>query len=252
MAKVSIDELASKFVTKEAPAVQNNKSFKESFEVTNPASMSGFRGMFGDTKLTKQEEDRIQDILNEHYQSRNSQEVQVDEDRQTLFNLTAEIKAISNQSILLHGERIKKAQKILSNYKDGAFSEWLLFTYGNRQTPYSMLQYYELYHALPTAIRPMIENMPKKAAYILASREGSLDQKLDLIKNYKGQSQNEVIFSIQEKFPITEGDKRKKVSNETTIDQLEKLLFKLEKRRHSLSEFDKIRLSNIASRFAAF
>ena len=43
----------------------------------------------------------------------------------------------------------KERKTILKNYRDGAFSAWLIATYGNRQTPYNFLQYYELYITLP-------------------------------------------------------------------------------------------------------
>ena len=39
-----------------------------------------------------------------------------EEDKEALYSLTAEIKSIHNQSIILHGERIKKAQEILKKY----------------------------------------------------------------------------------------------------------------------------------------
>lgn len=59
--------------------------------------------------------------------------------------ITSEVKAINNQAAILHGERIKKAQTLLKSYQEGAFSAWLNATYGNRQTPYNLMQYYEFF-----------------------------------------------------------------------------------------------------------
>lgn len=241
--------LATAFLKKEILSNEKQKiDFKESFEVTKPSIMNNFRGMFPDIKLTEHEEDRIQSILNEHFQPGNMQEDQISDDYKILTGITSEIKSISNQSILLHGERIKIAEDLLKSYKDGAFTEWLLSTYGNRQTPYCMLQYYKLYLSLPMPVRPLIENMPKKAAYTLASREGSLDRKLEIIKNYKGEHQKDVILLIKEKFPLEDGDGRKRAFEDVILGQLHKLISKLEGRKKAFDDIAKAKLSSLLKR----
>ena len=89
-----------------------------------------------------------------------------------LISLTSEVKAINNQAALLHGERIKKAHQILTRYRDGAFTAWLMAAYGNRQTPYNLMQYYEFCEAMPKQLASKIELMPRQAIYVFASREG--------------------------------------------------------------------------------
>jgi hypothetical protein len=248
MAKASTASSVSTFLQKSTNTGQTKIDFKESFEVMKPATMSGFRGMFGDAKLSDQEEKCLQFILNDYYQAEVLNEDRMNEDYQTLVRITSEIKAISNQSILLHGERIKRAQEVLKSYKEGAFTEWLISTYGNRQTPYSMLQYYDLYHALPEQARSLIENIPKKAAYTLASREGSIDRKIEIIQNYRGERQSDVILLIQKTFPTGKMIRRRRTSNITILDDVERLLMRIEQRKHYLSESDKLRLSILVER----
>ena len=233
--------LATAFVNKE----KDREEFKQSYEVVKPSQMSPFRGMFGESKLTEDEEKAIKNILDTNMLPGDNKEADTMQDMQMLKQLTTEIKAISNQSVLLHGERIKKAQNVLRNYKDGAFTQWLISTYGNRQTPYCMLQYYEFYHSVPADKRPMIEKMPKKAAYTLASRTGELDVKLDIVEKYKGERQNDIIALIQETFPMPEKDKRKQPVNVALIDDLERIVTKLDKRRRQLGEADKMRIQKL-------
>ncbi len=241
MAKKSIAASASAFLQKAVTLPAESTSFLESFEATKPALMNGFRGMFGESKLSSQEEIHLKQLLNDHYDSSHMAEDGFDEDFQTLARLTSEIKAINNQSILLHGERIKRAQDVLKNYREGAFTAWLISTYGNRQTPYSMLYYYEFYHALPFDLRTMIENIPKKAAYTLASREGSFDLKLELIRNYKGQKQDVFISLIQNTFPKSPLDQRNKKRKSPIFDQIEKLILQIEsQKKFTPDEFQKL------------
>jgi len=122
--------------------------------------------------------------------------------------ITSEVKAITNQAVILHGERIKKAQDILKRYKDGAFTAWLFSTYGNRQTPYNFLQYYEFYSLLPQALHSKLDQMPRQAVYSLASRSGSLEKKETIVKNYHGQPKQELLSLIRLEFPLDEEDKR--------------------------------------------
>lgn len=238
-------------MAKSAAALATAFVSKDTQEVKKPVLVNSFRGMFGEAKLSEQEEKRIQLILNEHTDPEAIQEEQVVRDFETLSKLTSEIKAINNQSMLLHGERIKKAQELLRSYKDGAFSDWLMATYGNRQTPYNMLQYYEFYHAVPEQVRPKVESMPKKAVCALASREGSFDRKLDIVQNYQGEGQRDVVSLIQKTFPVSAGDKRKRSYNEVIINNIERLVVELEEQQTPFSEEDKTRLMDLSNRLIA-
>ncbi|MBM3208341.1 MAG: hypothetical protein FJZ57_07065, partial [Chlamydiae bacterium] len=153
-------------------------------EMSSSGNLSSFSGVFRVSQLTPQEQDQIRGLLNQYA----SVEDHNPQDFDLLLSITSEVKAINNQAAILHGERIKKAQELLKRYRDGAFSAWLIHTYGNRQTPYNFLQYYELYNALPQMLVPKLEEMPKQALYTLASRDGTLEQKQEIIKNYQGET----------------------------------------------------------------
>ncbi|KAK5583325.1 hypothetical protein RB653_004917, partial [Dictyostelium firmibasis] len=125
--------------------------------------LSLFSGVFKVHPLSEKDQETLREILQEYRP--------VEEDFLTLASVTSEIKAISNQAVILHGERIQKAQLILKHYRDGAFSRWLMSTYGNRQTPYNFLQYYEFYLQLPVPLQDKLEDIPRQAIYTLASRD---------------------------------------------------------------------------------
>ncbi len=133
------------------------------------------------------------------------------------------MKAINNQAAILHGERIKRAQEILKKYRDGAFSSWLMETYGNRQTPYNFLQYYELYTSLSKSLQDKVEAMPRQAIYTLATRDCPQESKEELIKNYKGETKRQLLNLIRERFPLEDQDKRASSLSEQMIAQLHQL-----------------------------
>jgi hypothetical protein len=188
-------------------------------ERSSSGELSSFSGVFRVAPLSEKEKQTLLSLL-EQYKNETQE---VGDDLFQLSSLTAEVKAINNQAIILHGERIKKAQEILKNYRDGAFSAWLVATYGNRQTPYNFLQYYELYKALPESLHTKIDEMPRQAVYSLASRDGDQTQKEEIIKNYKGEPKQELLQLIRETFPLAETDRRAQDMGEVTIAQLRRL-----------------------------
>ncbi|MFI5333907.1 MAG: CT583 family protein [Chlamydiales bacterium] len=173
-------------------------------ELSSSGNLSSFSGVFRVTPLTAVEQEALRNLLDLHTTDR----ANLKEDLQQLSALTTEVKAINNQAAILHGERIKKAQEILKKYKDGAFTSWLMTTYGNRQTPYNFLQYYELYTALPQMLHSKLEEMPRQAVYTLASRNGSSQEKQLIVQNYKGEPKQELLALIREAFPLAKQDKR--------------------------------------------
>ena len=175
-------------------------------EVSSKGHLSSFSGVFKVQALSDQEQTSLEELLNAY---RGEAEVSIEKDLHQLSSLTSEIKAISNQAAILHGERIQKAQEIFKNYRDGAFSAWLLTTYGNRQTPYNFLQYYEFYLSLPTNLIPKLDEMPRQAVYTLASRDAPLEKKKELLENYSGETKNELLEMIRQNFPLEESDKRR-------------------------------------------
>src|ERR1700688_3342203 len=143
-------------------------------ERANNGDLSSFAGIFRIAALDEKEKSDLENLLKNY---RLNEAYDVDIDFKALSAITSEVKAITNQAVILHGERIKKAQEILKKYRDGAFTAWLFTTYGNRQTPYNFLQYYEFYSLISPAYHPKIDQMPRQAIYTLASRAGPLDQK---------------------------------------------------------------------------
>lgn len=174
-------------------------------ERSNNGDLSSFSGVFRVAQLNEKEKADIETILRTFRLTESSD---YEDDMKALMAITSEVKAITNQAVILHGERIKRAQDILKNYRDGAFTAWLFSTYGNRQTPYNFLQYYEFYTVLPQALHPKLDQMPRQAVYSLASRAGSFEKKESIVKNYTGQPKDELLKLIRLEFPLQEDDKR--------------------------------------------
>lgn len=174
-------------------------------EKANNGDLSSFSGVFRVTHLSSSETALLESILKNF--SKNT-ETNIDADLRALTTITSEVKAISNQAVILHGERIKKAQELLKNYLDGAFTAWLYATYGNRQTPYNFLQYYEFYCQMPQSLHTKIDQMPRQVVYSLASRTGDFKKKEEIVKNYLGQTKQELLNLIRAEFPLDETDRR--------------------------------------------
>jgi uncharacterized protein (DUF433 family) len=173
-------------------------------ELSSSGHLSSFSGVFRVGTLSEKELAEIEMILTDYHNEGSDLTL----DLRMLSSITSEVKAINSQAAILHGERIKKAQEILKKYRDGAFTAWLLTTYGNRQTPYNFLQYYELYISLPETLHGKLDDMPKQAVYTLASRAGSLEKKEEIIKNYQGEPKQQLLTLIRDTFPLEDEDKR--------------------------------------------
>ena len=168
--------------------------------------------------LCEAEEISIENLISRHAGA----EQLIEKDAERLKELTAEVKSISNQAVILHGERIEKAQHLLKDYKEGAFTSWLLITYGNRQTPYNFLQYYKFYTSLSLTLKEKMQQIPRQAIYTLASREGDQKRKEAIVENYEGETKTVLLGTIRKEFPLQEKDKRrgKKVSKKKLIATL--------------------------------
>lgn len=198
-------------------------------------NLSPFSGMFSAIELNESEKGILEAILHKYAPA----DHHFSADLKTLTAVTSEVKSINCQSALLHGERIKKAQNILKAYRDGAFTTWLIATYGNRQTPYNFLQYYEFYAAMPKTLRPQIDVMPRQAVYTLASREGSLEKKQEIVENYNGETKAEILYQIREAFPLATEDRRKENIQEGVMKSLVRLITLVSSRRSRLSNKQK-------------
>jgi hypothetical protein len=188
-------------------------------EKSSSGNLSSFSGVFRVSALTEKERETLLSLLSEY----SNEEQEIQHDLFQLSALTAEVKAINNQAIMLHGERIKKAQEILKNYRDGAFSAWLIATYGNRQTPYNFLQYFEFHQSLPEQLHPKLDEMPRQAVYSLASRNGSSRQKEEIIRQYNGEPKQALLKLIRETFPLADTDRRAQDLGEAALVHLRRL-----------------------------
>lgn len=173
-------------------------------ELSTSGKLSSFAGVFRVAKLSASEEKQLKTILDNHAR----EDSDTSEDLKFLSAITSEVKAINNQGAILHGQRIKQVQEVLKTYRDGAFSAWLKAAYGNRQTPYNFLQYYEFYSQMPRELQQKVDMMPRQAIYSLATRACDAREKTKIVESYKGESKQELLALIRERFPLAEKDKR--------------------------------------------
>ncbi len=158
------------------------KNFTDSFEEKGSISKT-FGAIFESLPLSDKESSQIHSMLEGSVRDGVVSGGEINDDHQALTEITTQIRAITRQSIVLHGERIHKAQIILKKYRDGTFSKWLQLAYGSRQTPYNMLQFYDLFVRLEKGDKELMQSMPKRAAYALASRSGEVEEKVKIISN---------------------------------------------------------------------
>lgn len=218
--------------TKKNPATSKMAAMAKQSAAGN---LTSFAGMFSVVDLSELEKRHLEEILNEY--AHHPEHIHTD--LEALISLTSEVKAITNQAAILHGERIKKAHTILTRYRDGAFTAWLLAAYGNRQTPYNLMQYYEFYEQMPKNLRPQIEAMPRQAIYVLATRIGSLEKKQQIVEAYRGQTKMEILTIIRDTFPLDETDRRQAKAGIALLQTLEKANQQLKKSAHKLSSSEK-------------
>lgn len=203
--------------------------------------LSSFSGIFSVSELNEKERSTLESILHDFSYGKEDRT----NDLKTLISITSEVKAINNQAAILHGERIKKAQVLLTKYRDGAFTSWLIAAYGNRQTPYNFLQYYEFYELLPKLLRPKLEAMPRQAVYTLASRQGPMEVKVKIVESYQGETKAAVLETIREYFPLDSKDKRQSNKGDLLIQSLSKIHSGLQRKKVSLSKTQKQTIHNI-------
>jgi len=226
------------------PSIFENKSFETSSAVTRfnlAPQINSFNSFFETKPLDETESLRIEKLLVDSFVPGTIDEESVAEDLNQLKLITSEIRAIGRQGTVLMGERVHRVKKLLIPYKDGTFTKWLESTFGTRKTGYNVLSYFELYSELAEPeLRDKFKKLPLRAAYVLASREGSLSVKSEIIREYHMYSHTELVIVIQDKLPVSKEDKR---VNKSYTDRLVRLLKetskKLEKRKDCLSETNK-------------
>ena len=169
-----------------------------------------------------------------------------------LYQITEEIRAISRQGAVLLGERVFRVRELLKPYRDRTFTKWLEATFSSRKTGYNFLAYYELYIHLPREeLKEKFKKMPSRAAYILASKEGALQEKVSLIEEYSDLGHQELVALIRQTFPSLS---RSGVSSASSIRQLTRSLSAVLKgrnfRRQPLSLLEKQALEDLTQQIA--
>lgn len=214
---------------------ENHSKMAEMARQSASGHLTSFSGVFSVVELSSKEKESLEELLAVY----SLDDGDVTADLKTLISLTSEVKAINNQATLLHGERIKKAHQVLTRYRDGAFTTWLTVTYGNRQTPYNFLQYYEFYQALSTPLRLRLEEMPRQAIYTLASRNGPFEKKQELIEGYRGETKGALLEAIRLQFPLEKTDNRRENLGEKTLRAMEKVIHCLKSSKNPLTKNQK-------------
>ena len=110
-----------------------------------------------------------------------------------------------------------------------------------------MLTYYDFYSALPDQdLKEKFRRIPQKAAYILASRQGDMKKKEEIVRGYANQKRMDLITLIHEKLPIKEKDKRgKKEGSLSRIIKLKDEVSRLFQRKKNLSDEGKTILEEL-------
>lgn len=217
------------------------EKINELVERSSNTQLTNFSGAFQVKSISSQERASLQTLL-EKYQTDDNN---ISEDLNFLSTITSEVKAISNQAVILHGERIKRAQELFKKYRDGAFSNWLLKTYGNRQTPYNFMQYYELYNTLPKKLQGIVDEMPRQAIYSLSSRSVSQEKKVAFVKEYSGESKTELLEKLRSSFPLAKQDKRNPNKTKSVLDLLNRTKKLMKQDRFVPSSEEKVELKDL-------
>jgi len=186
-----INDRAIKFLSKKT---SKNKAFQEKFEVQK---------LLTSENITLKESESLKIFLSKYSMGK----VDIDKielDNIQLTKISEEIRSIQKQEVLLHGERISKAQNVLKNYKKGAFSYWLEMTYGNRRTPYNFFYYYSLYRLLHSNEKKLLQQMPPKIVYIIGGRRLEDKEKINFVKMNYNKSLKDLEKIILKKYSNTQ------------------------------------------------
>ncbi len=223
-------------------AFEKNASAKTEFHLV--PQTNAFNALFNMKTLEKKEELFIEGILSSSIDFGSITAEKVQQDLQQIKKLTEEIKAIGRQGVILMGERVFIAREILKPYRDGTFTKWLETTFGSRKTGYNRLAYFELYKNLPQEdLKELFQKIPQRAAYILASREGPVEIKSDLIRNHSHLGHQELIEIIQKTLPSHSFDHKKRCHR--WIAAAQDALQKIHLKKSHLSQEDRKALTRL-------
>lgn len=231
------------------PAFQESKDSSVGFNLVT--SVNAFTAIFNPKSLDPQEETKMQKLLFENFEldgfSEERDNAKLSQDFQNIKQLTSEIKGIQKQNLVLIGERIDRARSILKSYKDGTFTKWLQHVFSSKQTGYNILAYYLFLMTLPEDLQETFKRLPQKAAYVLASRDGDLQTKIEILQDPAMDAEN-ILPAIREKLPLAENDRRKtKGASLLLAENLLKTMEKLNASKSMLNEEIKEKLLSVRS-----
>ena len=189
-------------------------------------------------------DNKIQLLLVEYFNPGKRSEEGAKQDLSKLQHISSAIYLSKDKNPLLCGQHIQEAKDIFKYYQDGALTKWLSIIYNNRQTPYNMLSYYNLYKSISTnSLKKMYQDLPKKVAYTLATRQGSLKSKEHILSQYTELKQGELMILIQEQFPSKQRQtKQRMCATDIDIRKLSNIIERLHNSRESLDEKQKHKL----------
>lgn len=162
------------------------------------------------------------------------------DDVKKLKHITGTIRGIFREGVFLLGKQVYEARQILQKYNrtGNTFGEWLKIAFKQgRSTAYNALAYYEFHESLPNEeLKSQLKEFPYKAAYLLASRDGEFDRKLEILKNHHDQNATEIIAIIDEVLPLPSRYRQKRKEHDIhLIDSIRVNLQRLAKRRNNLT-----------------
>lgn len=234
-------------------AFTNNPAFKDSQNIGGfnlVTKSSNFSSVFDPRPLEGEDASSIESLLMTGFIPDSISEKDFEKNIADLKEITAEIRAIGRQSVILMGERVYRAGELLKPYKDGTFTKWLEVAFGSRKTGYNALSYYNFFKELPDEdLKEKFKKMPQKSAYILASRKGAdIETKAEIVREYHNLDHDEFVCLIQKKIPNDSKDKRSsKNPEEKLIASIRLAVDKLKGFREYLNQKEKKDLAEIAN-----
>ncbi|EPP36083.1 CT583 family protein [Chlamydia avium] len=170
----------------------------------------------------------------EHEQIENlvvSQNIQLDTNHSnnlaTIKLLTGQIKSIQKQHVLLIGEKIYKVREILRNMcsPEATFSSWINIVFRTKSSAYNALGYYELFISLPDKhTKSLFQSIPYKTAYLLASRKGTIREKINVLGKICGMSNTSAINTLNKFLPSLRNNTELKITTESDVERRNKYL----------------------------
>lgn len=216
---------------------KNRKSVKEEFQrkeiVENAFAVS----------LTPSEINQLDNLLSKHDLEGREKDVFF-----SIKTLTCQIKSIQKQHVLLIGEKVYKVRELLKTIgsSDTTFSSWISLVFSTKSSAYNALAYYELFISLPNKDEQiLLQSIPYKAAYLLASRRGSIEKKMDVMRKMNGLPNTSAIFILNKHLPslreislthVYESDEAaNKIISEKLLELLKLVCSKIQLSEHNIN-----------------